>query len=58
MMNAGIAIGTTALGFIAAGSVSFATVTGALGLSAVTAATLSLITNSRGEAAAQTIRRT
>jgi predicted MFS family arabinose efflux permease len=58
MMNAGIAIGTTALGFIAAGSASFATITGALGLSAVTAALLSLITNSRGQAAAQTIRKT
>jgi predicted MFS family arabinose efflux permease len=51
MMNAGIAVGTTALGFVAAGSAWFATVTGALGLAAVAAAALLLITTRRGAAA-------
>jgi predicted MFS family arabinose efflux permease len=37
MLNAGTAVGTTALGFVVAGSVSFATITGAFGLTALTA---------------------
>jgi hypothetical protein len=57
MVNAGIAAGTTALGFVAAGSLAFATITGALGLAALTAAALLLITNSRAGAAALTIRK-
>jgi predicted MFS family arabinose efflux permease len=47
MFYAGIAVGTTTLGFVVADSVSFATVTGAIGLAALTAATLLLITDYR-----------
>jgi predicted MFS family arabinose efflux permease len=57
MMNAGVAVGTTALGFVAIGSASFATITGTLGLAAAAAAALSLITTHRGRVAAQTISR-
>jgi predicted MFS family arabinose efflux permease len=42
MLNAGTAVGTAALGFVVAGSVSFATITGAFGLAALTATTLLL----------------
>jgi predicted MFS family arabinose efflux permease len=55
MMNAGTAIGTTALGFVAAGSASFATITGAFGLATLVAAALLLITKRSGRAAAHTI---
>jgi predicted MFS family arabinose efflux permease len=47
MMNAGVAVGTTALGFAVAGSSSFATITCSFGLAALTAAVLLLITNCR-----------
>jgi predicted MFS family arabinose efflux permease len=47
MTHVGIAVGTTALGFVAAGSVSFATITGVVGLAALTAATLLLMANYR-----------
>jgi predicted MFS family arabinose efflux permease len=50
--NAGAAAGTTALGFVVAGSVSFAIITGALGLAALAATALLLITNRRAAAAA------
>jgi predicted MFS family arabinose efflux permease len=55
MLSTGAAAGTTALGFVVAGSVSFATITGAFGLAALTVAALLLITNCRAEAAVQTI---
>jgi predicted MFS family arabinose efflux permease len=55
MANAGTAVGTTALGFVAAGSASFAAIIGAFGLAAVVAAALVLITMHRGRVAAQTI---
>jgi predicted MFS family arabinose efflux permease len=55
MLYAGTAIGTTALGFVVAGSVSFAMITGVFGLAALTAATVLLINNCRARAAAQTI---
>jgi predicted MFS family arabinose efflux permease len=42
MLNAGTAVGTAALGFVVAGSVSFAAITGAFGLVALTATTLLL----------------
>lgn len=58
MMYAGAAVGTTTLGFVAAGSISFAMITGALGLAAVAAAALLLITNCRAGAPAQTIHST
>jgi predicted MFS family arabinose efflux permease len=45
MVFAGVAVGTTALGFVVADSVSFATVTGTFGLAALTAAALLLINN-------------
>jgi predicted MFS family arabinose efflux permease len=48
MTNTGTAVGTTALGFVAAGSVSFAMITGVLGLAAVGAAALLLITKHHG----------
>jgi predicted MFS family arabinose efflux permease len=48
MLHVGAAVGTTALGFVVAGSASFATVTGAFGLAALTAAALLLITNVPG----------
>jgi predicted MFS family arabinose efflux permease len=57
MQNAGAAVGTTALGFVVAGSASFATITGAFGLGALTAAAVLLITNCRAGAAAPTIPR-
>jgi predicted MFS family arabinose efflux permease len=57
MLYAGAAVGTTALGFVVAGSASFATITAALGLAALTAAALLLITDHRAEAAAHTIRK-
>lgn len=57
MMNVGVAVGTTALGFVVAGSASFAAITGAFGLAALTAAALLLITNCRAGAAAQPISR-
>jgi predicted MFS family arabinose efflux permease len=47
MMNAGTAVGTTALGFVVAGGASFATVTGAFGLTALIAAALLLMSNYR-----------
>jgi predicted MFS family arabinose efflux permease len=53
MMHAGAAVGTTALGFVAAGSRSFATISGAFGLAGAAAAALLLITNSRRRAAAR-----
>jgi predicted MFS family arabinose efflux permease len=52
MLYAGIAVGTTALGFVVAGSVSFAMITGAFGVAALTAATVLLINKSRARAAA------
>jgi hypothetical protein len=58
MMFAGVAVGTTALGFVAAGSVSFAVITGALGLAAVATTALLLVTSSRTDAAAPTIEGT
>jgi predicted MFS family arabinose efflux permease len=54
MANAGTAVGTTALGFVAAGSASFAATTGGFGLAAVVAAALVLVIRRRGRAAAQT----
>jgi predicted MFS family arabinose efflux permease len=54
MTHMGTAVGVTALGFVVAGSVSFATITGAVGLAALIAASLLLMTNYR-LAAAQTI---
>ncbi|MBO0880300.1 MAG: MFS transporter [Mycobacterium sp.] len=59
MINAGMAVGTTALGFVVAGSASFAMITGSFGLAALTAVALLLITNSRAAAAAaaQTIHK-
>jgi predicted MFS family arabinose efflux permease len=56
MMTGGVAVGTTALGFAVAGSVSFVTITGALGLAAVTTAAL-LVTKQRSAAATETIHR-
>jgi predicted MFS family arabinose efflux permease len=53
MMHAGAAVGTTALGFFAAGSPSFATVSGAFGLAGLAVAALLLMTNSRRRAAAR-----
>jgi predicted MFS family arabinose efflux permease len=47
MMNAGTAVGTTALGFVVAGSATFAAVAGALGLAAAAAAALPLIAKAR-----------
>jgi predicted MFS family arabinose efflux permease len=58
MMHGGTAVGTTALGFVVAGSASFAAIAGAFGLAALTAATLLLITQSHARAAAQTISKT
>jgi predicted MFS family arabinose efflux permease len=55
MQYAGTAVGTAALGFVVAGSASFATITAAFGLAALTIAALLLITNCRAEAVAQTI---
>jgi predicted MFS family arabinose efflux permease len=55
MLYAGTAVGTTALGFVVAGSVSFATITAALGLAALTAAALLLLNNCRAGVMAQTI---
>jgi predicted MFS family arabinose efflux permease len=55
MFYVGIAVGTTALGFVAAGSVSFSAIIGALGLAALAAAVLLLITHSRARVAAQVI---
>jgi predicted MFS family arabinose efflux permease len=46
MMHVGIAVGTTALGFVVAGSASFATITGTLGLAAAGVAALLLVANS------------
>jgi predicted MFS family arabinose efflux permease len=57
MMNTGTAVGTTALGFMVAGSASFAVLTGVFGLAALSAAGLLLIITSRGGVAAQTIRK-
>jgi len=48
MLHVGAAVGTTALGFVVAGSASFAAVIGAFGLAALIAAVLLLITNSAG----------
>jgi predicted MFS family arabinose efflux permease len=53
MMFAGIAVGTTALGFVVAGSVSFAAITSVLGLAAVATTTMLLITKSRAAAPAR-----
>jgi predicted MFS family arabinose efflux permease len=55
MMNTGTAVGTTALGFVVAGSASFAVITGAFGLAALAAAGLLLIITSRGGVTAQSI---
>jgi predicted MFS family arabinose efflux permease len=55
MMATGAAVGTTALGFVVAGSASFATMTGAFGLAAAAASALLLINNYRGRVVAQTI---
>jgi predicted MFS family arabinose efflux permease len=55
MLYAGTAVGTTALGLVVAGSVSFATITGAFGVAALAAAALLLINNCRVGAAAQAI---
>jgi predicted MFS family arabinose efflux permease len=55
MMNTGIAVGAMALGFVAAGSASFAMITGAFGLAALSAAALLSITTARSEVALQTI---
>jgi predicted MFS family arabinose efflux permease len=57
MIYTGIAVGTTTLGFVPAGSASFAAIAAALGLAAAVAAALLLITNCRGEVAGQTIPR-
>jgi predicted MFS family arabinose efflux permease len=57
MMNTGTAMGTTALGFVVAGSVPFAMITGAFGLAALAAAVLLLITTSRGGVAVQAIQK-
>jgi len=51
MLSTGVAVGTTALGFVVAGSPSFATITGGLGLAALTVAALLLRTNCRAGAA-------
>jgi predicted MFS family arabinose efflux permease len=56
MMHTGAAVGTMALGFMVAGSASFATLTGAFGVAALTALALLLITNYRAQAAVRTIR--
>ncbi|MBO0883666.1 MAG: MFS transporter [Mycobacterium sp.] len=55
VMNAGTAAGTAALGFVVAGSVSFAIITGAFGLAALAVTALILSINCRSAAAAQTI---
>jgi predicted MFS family arabinose efflux permease len=55
MMNAGVAVGTTALGFVVAGSISFAVITGAFGFAALTAVVLLLINNYRVGTAAPAI---
>jgi predicted MFS family arabinose efflux permease len=52
MLSMGAAVGATALGFVVAGSVSFAAITGAFGLAALAVAALLLFTNCRAEAAA------
>jgi predicted MFS family arabinose efflux permease len=57
MMNAGLAMGTAVLGVVVAGSVSFATITGMLGLAALSAAALVLMTNLRAATAAPTVQR-
>jgi predicted MFS family arabinose efflux permease len=57
MLSTGAAVGTTALVFVVAGSASFAAITGALGLAALTLAALLLRTNCRGGVVAQTIRK-
>jgi predicted MFS family arabinose efflux permease len=58
MMFAGVGVGTTALGFVVAGSASFAVIASVLGLAAVGTTTLLLITKSRAGAAAPNIQRT
>jgi predicted MFS family arabinose efflux permease len=55
MVHAGTAVGTTVLGCVVAGSAPFATIAGAFGLAALTAAVLLLITNRRAAATARAI---
>ncbi|MBO0879477.1 MAG: hypothetical protein J2P17_03715, partial [Mycobacterium sp.] len=55
MLSGGGAVGTTTLGFVAAGSASFAAITAAFGLAALVAAAL-LLTHRRAGAAAEAIR--
>jgi predicted MFS family arabinose efflux permease len=57
MARTGIAVGTTALGFVVAGGTPFAAINGAFGLAALIAAALPLITKRRGRATAQTTLR-
>jgi hypothetical protein len=57
MINAGIAVGATTLGFVVAGSAWFATITGPFGLAVLTAVALLLITNCHAGGAGQTILR-
>jgi predicted MFS family arabinose efflux permease len=55
MMHGGTAAGTAALGSVVAGGISFATITGAFGLAALTATALLLIVNYRAWPVAPTI---
>jgi predicted MFS family arabinose efflux permease len=55
MLYAGAAVGTTALGFVIAGSAPFATITGAFALAAAAASAVLLIATSRSRVAARII---